>query len=125
MTNKKQRAELEAALGGWIFDGIANEWTTAEILERVGLDWNSVVGTYTPASLRELTSWQAKVLDLVGLGQGWEIRADQKVKDAGIMMKAIEGTDADGTSIFSALVLSVVEDVLRGTSVNRTDLALR
>lgn len=123
MTNKKQRAELEAALSEWIFDGIANEWTTAEILERVGLDWNKAVGTYTPASLRELTSWQAKVLELVGLGQGWEIRADQKVKDAGIMMKAIE--DTDGSSIFSALVLSVVEDVLSGTSVNRKDLALR
>ena len=125
MTNKKQRADLEAALGEWIFEGIANEWTTAEILERVGLDWNKAVGTYTPASLRELTSWQAKVLDLVGLGLGWEIRADQKVKDAAVMMKAIEGVDEDSGSIFSALVLTVVEDVLRGTSVNRKDLVLR
>lgn len=123
MTNKKQRADLEAALGEWIFDGIANSWSTAEILERTGLDWNKAVGTYTPASLRELTSWQAKVLDLVGLGLGWEIRADQKVKDAAVLMKAIE--DVDSTSVFSALVLTVVEDVLRGTSVNRKDLALR
>lgn len=122
MTTKKQRAELESALAKWVFEGIAEEWSTSEILSAVATDWHKVVGTYTPASLRELTSWQGQVLDLVGLGLGWEIRADQKVKDAGLLMKAIEGAGQD--SIIGALVVEVAEDILRGSSVSRTDLAV-
>lgn len=122
MTTKKQRAELESALSSWVFEGIASEWSTAEILHRTAQDWQKVVGTYTPASLRELTSWQGQVLDLVGLGQGWEIRADQKVKDAALLMKAIQGAGEE--SIIGALVVSIAEDILRGSSVSRADLAV-
>ena len=122
MATKKQRAELEKALSSWVFEGIASEWSTAEILHRVAQDWQKAVGTYTPASLRELTSWQGQVLDLVGLGQGWEIRADQKVKDAALLMKAIQGAGEE--SIIGALVVSIAEDILRGSSVSRADLAV-
>lgn len=117
MTNKKQRAELEAALGSWLFDGIANEWTTTEILSAVANDWQKAVGTYTPASLRDLTSWQGTVLGLVGVGTGAELADKQREADAALLLWS--SADMPEHSAVGALIRELADEILQGTAKRR------
>ena len=117
MTNKKQRTELESALAGWLFEGIADEWTTAELLEAVSKDWDRVVGAYTPAALRDFVAWQATVLDLVGVGTGREAADKQRQADAGLILWST--ADMPEHSVVRALVQELADEVLRGVSTRR------
>lgn len=121
MTTKKQQSELEAAVGEWVFEGLANSWTTTEILDRTVQDWKKVVGL--PSTLRgfkDLAEWQGQVLELVGLGLGWEVAEKQRVRSAGIVMSAFSGAGPD--SIMSLFGVSVAEDVLEDRFVGREEL---
>ena len=121
MTTKKQQKELEAAVGEWVFDGLANSWSTCEILDRVVLDWKKVVGLpTTPKGFRELAEWQSKVLELVGLGLGWEVAEKQRVRSAGIVLSAFSGAGEE--SIMSLFGVSVAEDVLQDVFTGREEL---
>ena len=117
MTTKKQREELESALSEWLFDGIANEFNTAEILEAVAKDWNKVVGKYTPAALRDLSEWQGTVLGLAGLGTNREVADKQRQADAGLILWAT--ADMPEHSIVRAMVQNLAEEILSGVATRR------
>lgn len=115
--NKKQRKELESALASWVFEGIADEWTTEEILSAVAKDWQKVVGTYTPAALRDFVSWQATVLDLIGVGTNREAADKQRQADAGLILWST--ADMPEHSVVRALVTELADEMLRGVSTRR------
>lgn len=117
MTTKKQYAELESALSEWIFEGIADEWTTVEILEAAAKDWNKVVGAYTPAALKGLVEWQGTVLGLAGVGTGREAMDKQRQADAGLVLWST--ADMPEHSVVRALVQELADEILRGVSTRR------
>ena len=117
MTTKKQRAELESALTEWLFEGIADEWTTTELLEAAAKDWDRVVGAYTPAALRGLVEWQGTVLGLVGVGTGREAADKQRQADAGLILWST--ADMPEHSVVRALVQELAAEMLAGVSVRR------
>lgn len=122
MTTKKQRAELETALGEWVFDGIANEWSTTEILVQVAKDWRKVVGagkatSTTGADLKGLSEWQGTVLDLLGVGTGREAADKQRQADAGLILWST--ADMPEHSVVRALVQELAEEILSGVSTRR------
>ena len=117
MTTKKQQAELESALVGWLFEGIADEWTTVEILAAVAKDWNKVVGAYTPAALKGLVEWQGTVLELVGVGTNREAMDKQRQADAGLVLWST--ADMPEHSVVRALVQELAQEMLAGVSTRR------
>ena len=122
MTTKKQRAELESALTEWLFEGIADEWTTAEILLAVTKDWRNIVGggsitNARGADLEGLAKWQATVLDLVGVGTNREAADKQRQADAGLILWST--ADMPEHSVVRALVQELADEVLRGVSTRR------
>lgn len=121
MTTKKQQKELEAELSEWVFEGLANSWSTTEILERVTSDWKKVVGL--PSTLRgfkDLAEWQGSVLALVGLGLGWEIAEQQRLRSAGIVLSSFAG--AGEGSVLNMFGIEVAEDVLADKFTGRSEL---
>lgn len=121
MTTKKQQSELEAAVGEWVFEGLANSWTTTEILDRTVQDWKKVVGLpSTSKGFKDLAEWQGKVLELVGLGLGWEVAEKQRIRSAGIVLGAFSGAGPD--SVMSSFGSAVAMDVLQDTLVGREEL---
>lgn len=117
MVTKKQKAELEKALGTWIFDSIWSDWSTKEILSAVAKDWRTVVGT---SNLRGLPEWSADVLELCGLGVRWEVRQRAILDAAEIVRKRlVEDGSGGGMTVHSLRALSVAEEMESYASVGR------
>ena len=117
MSTKKQREELKSALSSWVFEGIANEWTTTELLEAVAKDWHKIVKTYTPSSLKELSAWQGTVLDMLGVGTSREIADKQREADAALILWST--ADMPPASVTRALVQELAGEILAGVAVRR------
>jgi hypothetical protein len=60
------------------------------------------------------------VLELVGLGLGWEVAEKQRVRSAGIVLSAFSGAGEE--SIMSLFGVSVAEDVLQDVFTGREEL---
>jgi hypothetical protein len=121
MSTKKQRKEVQAALGGWLFDGIGSAWSVGQILEQVAVDWHKYVGIpKTVRDMKELSEWQSCVLRLVGLQTSWEAVAEQRVRSANIVLSAHSGGGED--SVLSLLGVEIAKDILADTFTGRSEL---
>lgn len=118
MTTKKQREELKTALSGWVFEGIAHDWSTTDILLQVHRDWQDIVGDASGVrGARELSEWQGKVLDLLAVGTQSEVAKKQREADASLLLWAT--TEFPEGSIAASFVRHLAEELVAGTAVKR------
>ena len=121
MTTKKQRTELEEAVSKWVFEGLADTWSTPEILVQVAKDWRGVVGIpSTPKAFAELAEWQGIVLGLVGLRTSWEAMEQQRVRSAGIVLSAFSGAGEE--NILALMGVQIAQDILDDSFTGRPEL---